>query len=182
MRALLATLVLAAVLAGGALGQGPSPPFLVIDQDRLLSTSETGREVLAAEAMEREALQREGEALDRQFEAEERDLTERRQTLDPETFRALADAFDEKVVATRRRQEQKAIAITRDGEERRRAFFEAVTPILVELLQETGAAAVVDHRSLLISKQDLNITDEVIKRLDQRRRDAPAAAPGQTEN
>ncbi len=38
--------------------------------------------------------------------------------------------------------------------------------MLLEILEETGAVAVFDQRDVLISKQDLNITDEVIKRLD----------------
>ncbi|MEM7669991.1 MAG: hypothetical protein AAF317_12760, partial [Pseudomonadota bacterium] len=69
--------------------------------------------------------------------------------------------------------------LTREAEERRRAFFANVTPILLQILRETGAAAVVDQRSILISKQDLNITEEVIKRLDQRiDEEAPDVPPG----
>ncbi|MEO0389097.1 MAG: OmpH family outer membrane protein, partial [Pseudomonadota bacterium] len=126
--------------------QSPPPPFLVIDQDRLLSESATGRAVLAEEEDARAALLQEGRSLDRAFEAEERALTDQRATMSPQAFRPLADAFDEKVVATRRAQEQKALTLTREAEERRRAFFANVTPILLQILRETGAAAVVDQR------------------------------------
>ena len=144
-----------------------------------MSESATGRAVLAEEEDARAALLQEGRSLDRAFEAEERALTDQRATMSPQAFRPLADAFDEKVVATRRAQEQKALTLTREAEERRRAFFANVTPILLQILRETGAAAVVDQRSILISKQDLNITEEVIKRLDQRiDEEAPDVPPG----
>ena len=61
----------------------------------------------------------------------------------------------------------KAAALNRRAEERRREFLGKVQPILLEILSETGADAVVDRRFVLIFKQDLNITDEVIKRLDE---------------
>lgn len=158
----------------------PPPAFLVLEQERLLTDSAYGREVLAQNREEADALRAEGQSLDRQFEAEERSLTEQRPSLTPEEFRALADAFDAKVVATRREQEEKGVALGQRAEQRRRDFFRRVAPILLEILEASGAAAVVEQRTLLIAKQDLNITDQVIKRLDELYRaeqeggDAPA--------
>lgn len=142
------------------------PPFLILEQDRLLSGSAFGQEIIALNEAEAQQLRQEGEILDRQFEAEERDLTERRATMDPEAFRELADAFDEKVVATRLAQDEKAQALAERSDQRRREFFRQVGPILLDVLEATGAAAVIEQRGVLVSKQDLNITDEVIKRLD----------------
>lgn len=142
------------------------PPFLILEQERVLAGSLYGQDLLALNDGETEALRAEGQRLDAEFEAEERALSDRRASLSPEAFRALADAFDEKVVATRASQEEKAAALAARLDRRRRNFFARVGPILLALLEETGAAAIVEQRTVLVAKQDLNITNEVIRRLD----------------
>ena len=77
-------------------------PFLIINQERLLTGSQTGQEILAEEERQRDTLRTEARALDASFEAEERQLTEQRPTLPPEEFRKLSDAFDARVVEARR--------------------------------------------------------------------------------
>ena len=66
---------------------GPAPaqvalasPFLIINQERLLTGSRMGQEILAEEERQRDALRAEARALDASFEAEERQLTEQRRT------------------------------------------------------------------------------------------------------
>ena len=146
--------------------QSQTLPFLVMEQDRLLTDSLYGQDIIARNETEAQALREESQQLDRAFEEEERQLTERRAALPPDEFREMADAFDAKVVRARREQEAKAAALSRRVETRQRDFFRRVGPVLLEILEETGAVAVFDQRDVLISKQDLNITDEVIKRLD----------------
>ncbi|MHA3978624.1 OmpH/Skp family outer membrane protein [Halovulum sp. GXIMD14794] len=167
--------------------QASPPPFLILDQDRLFANSALGKAVIATNEEETDALRREGEALDLQFEAEERELTERRKELEPVEFRRLADAFDEKVVATRREQEEKAAQLQQRIDRRRRDFFREAGPVLLGILEETGAVAIVEQRSILIGKQDLNITEEAIKRLDaafaaQQQQDLDGTAPDDTGN
>jgi len=166
----LAALVLAAPAGAQQLGypvpQARAQPFLVLEQDRLLTNSLYGQDIIARNEAEAQTLREESQQLDRAFEEEERRLTERRAELPPAEFRELADAFDQKVVRARREQEAKAAALARRVEARQRDFFRRVGPVLLEILEETGAVAVFDQRDVLISKQDLNITEEVIKRLD----------------
>ncbi len=170
-------------LSAPLLAQTLPPPFLIIEQDRLLRDSRPGQEILRREQADRDALRAEGRALDAQFEAEELELTERRDQMDAAAFRELADAFDTKVVETRRVQEEKETAISRRADARRRQFLQQVQPILLQLLDESGAASIVDRRFVLIFKQDLNITTEVIKRLDAATDPAPGGeTPGATEN
>lgn len=166
----LAALVLAVPAGAQQLGypvpQAQAQPFLVLEQDRLLTNSLYGQDIIARNEAEAQTLREESQQLDRAFEEEERRLTERRAELPPAEFRELADAFDQKVVRARREQEAKAAALARRVEARQRDFFRRVGPVLLEILEETGAVAVFDQRDVLISKQDLNITEEVIKRLD----------------
>lgn len=167
MRAQVALLAfMLAVLPIAAAAQPSDQPFLVLDQERFFTQSEFGRSLIARSEREADELRRESDALDRQFEAEERALTEQRVELAPDAFRELADAFDEKVIRARAEQEAKAQALASRSEARRREFFREAAPVLLRLLEDSRAGAIVEARSLLLSKQDLNITDEAIKRLD----------------
>ena len=117
-------------------------------------------------------------ALDASFEAEERQLTEQRPTLPAEEFRKLSDAFDARVVEARRQQDERASALAQEFDQRRRAFYARVAPILVMLMDRYQAKAIFDETSVLLADQSLNITDEVIAEIDARAAEtAPEAAP-----
>ncbi len=162
------SLLIAGLLATAtsATAQTFRPAFLILEQERVLAESLAGRDVLAQEDAERTELIAEGRALDQELEAEEQQLTDLRPRTDPASFQALADAFDAKVVRIRAEQEEKASALSQAAEQRRRDFFSQVAPILQQILTETGAGAVVEQRAVLMSNQNLNITDRVITRLD----------------
>lgn len=171
-------LALALALAAPALGQSLSlQPFLIINQERLLTGSRTGQALLEEEGKRRDALSREARALDAAFEAEERELTEKRPTLPAEEFRALSDAFDERVVKARRDQDARASQLAQEFDQSRRAFYSRVAPILVALMDRAGAKAVFDENSVLLADQSLNITDAVIAEIDSVPADGQGTEP-----
>jgi Skp family chaperone for outer membrane proteins len=154
-------------VAGPAAAQDVAvQPFLIINQERLLTGSRAGQQLLDAEERERDKLRTEARALDASFEAEERQLTEQRSTLPPVEFRGLADAFDARVVQARRDQDARASALADDFEQRRRQFYARVAPLLVSLMDRYRAKAVFDESSVLVADQSLNITDAVIAEID----------------
>jgi Skp family chaperone for outer membrane proteins len=164
-------------------GVPPGAPFLIINQDRLLTGSKAGQALLAEQERQRDALRTEARALDSSFEAEERKLTEERPTLPPEEFRRLSDAIDARVVEARRQQDERASALAQEFDQRRRAFYAQVAPILVMLMDRYGAKAIFDENSVLLADQSLNITQAVIAEIDARASTtgsegaAPAPAP-----
>lgn len=175
----LAGIVLATALstAGAAAQTVSGSPFLFINQERLLTGSRSGQALLAEEEKSRDTLRSEARALDSAFEAEERQLTDQRPTMKPEEFRKLADAFDARVVQARKDQDAKASSLGQEFDQRRRAFYARVAPLLVDLMDRAGARAVFDENSALLTDQTLNITDEVIAAIDAPGDAAPV--PGQ---
>ena len=168
-------LFLAAPAAPGAAQATPErPPFLYLSQERLLTGSVRGRALLAEEEAERERARAEARSIETAFEAEERELTALRATLDPAEFRRRADDFDARVVEARREQDARASALALEFDQRRRAFYAEVGPILVAVMERAGALAVLDETSVLLADQALNATDAVIAEMD-RALDAPAA-------
>lgn len=184
MRAVLKRLAWGAflVLPGFAAAQGTVPLFqepesgfqlglpqsgiLTIQPDRLFSDSAFGRRVGREIEAEGAVLTAENRRIEAELRAEELELTERRSEMTPEAFRALADAFDQKVQETRRRQDQKLREINQLNEQARRDFLTATLPILKQILQDTGAGAMLDHSSVFLSVGAADVTDLAISRID----------------
>jgi len=145
----------------------PSSPVLVIAQDRLFTESKVGREIVAQDTVRRDRLRAESKKIDASFEEEEKQLTEQRATLSKEEFRAFAVAFDARVVAARASQEEKSQDILREMEGMRRSFFLKAVPILQQIMSDYNAVILVDQRSVLLSDNRINITDEAIGRLNK---------------
>lgn len=148
-------------------------PFLVVNQERLLTDSQRGRALLAEQEAARDQLRAEARAIDSDFEAEERELTEARATLEPEAFRALADDFDARVVTARRDQDARSAALAQEFDAGRRRFYSAIAPILVQLMERHGALAVLDENSVLLATQELDITNAAIAEIDAMPADIP---------
>ncbi|WP_424932134.1 OmpH family outer membrane protein [Amaricoccus macauensis] len=147
-------------------------PFLFINQERILVDSEAGKALLAQEETERTRLVAEARSIDAAFEAEERELTEKRKTLPAAEFAELAEDFDARVVAARQRQDERSDALAQELERARRQFFAEVAPLLVQFMDRHGASAIFDENSVLLADQRLNITDAVIEEIDAAYSDA----------
>ena len=81
-------------------------------------------------------------------------------------FRALADAFDVKVDRIRTEQAAKAREIQEFRDAEQQKFFNRVGPILLELVQERGAAVLLDRRAVFLSAAAIDITDQAVAQID----------------
>ncbi len=176
--ALVAALLLA--LAGAAVAQpfAGDPPtrmpvggVLLVNPTAVLERSRTGQALIRANRLARERLVAEGEQISSDFEREERALAARRSVLSRDEFAEIAAEFDERVRAARAEQDRRAAQLTREEEERERAFAESLNPIYAEIMRDTGAAAILDLRDVILANTVLDITAEVIRRLDTRQLD-----------
>ena len=164
---LLAVLAVLMTLAQPALPQD-APAIVVVDQERLFQDSLLGR-TIAAELEDRSnALAAENRAIEAELIAEERDLTERRPELDAQEFRALADAFDEKVERLRAEQDAKGRDLVALRDDERQRFTRTVGPILLDFMRQSGAAVMLDRRSVVATADRVDVTDELIAMIDDR--------------
>lgn len=181
----LLALAAAAVLPALPLaGETAAPPaaaaafsVVTIDQDRLLAETRFGMALAAAFDADTLALVAENRKIDAALEAEERDLTEKRKTMAPATFRALADAFDKKANELRDAQEAKSRELTRRRDSDRAWFFQHIAPILGDYMVERGAVAILDKAAVVVSLGAIDITDGAIERIDAKLGDG-SALPG----
>ncbi|MCR9127504.1 MAG: OmpH family outer membrane protein [Rhodobacteraceae bacterium] len=141
-------------------------PILTVESERLFSDSRFGLRV-AREIQEQGArLAAENRRIEAELTEEERTLTEKRAQMQPDAFRLLADAFDEKVQTIRREQDAKARALTQRNEADRVRFLRAAVPVLEDLMREAGAAVVLERASVFLSANSTDVTDAAIARIN----------------
>ena len=154
------------VTAGAVRAQEIRSPILTIDSDRLYRGSAFGQRVLREIEAQNDALADENRVLEQQLEQEESALTAQRDSLSAAEFRALADAFDARVQSIRRDRENESREIASQLENNRDRFLTAASPVLEAIMRETGAAVVLEQRSVFISANAIDITDTAIARID----------------
>ncbi|MGB8623834.1 MAG: OmpH family outer membrane protein, partial [Paracoccaceae bacterium] len=163
----LAGLALAAPQAAQAQDQVLRSPIVTVDQERLFRESAYGKAVLGRIEEETNALAAENRKIEAQLVAEEKALTEERATMDPAAFREKAAAFDDKVVKIRKEQDDKARALGNRRDDAQKTFFTKVLPILTDIVRERGAVAVLESRAIVLSADQIDITDAAIARIDK---------------
>ena len=172
MFARLAALVIwagAAFFATASMGQQlgfAQVEILTISSDQLYEKSLFGQRIEREIQAELDALAAENRRIEADLTAEEHALTDKRANMSPTEFRELADAFDERVQNFRSQQEAKLLAVAKKREDARAALLQAARPILVSLMYESGAGAILELSSVLMSDSSINITDRAIARLD----------------
>jgi Skp family chaperone for outer membrane proteins len=141
-------------------------PILTVEAERLFVQSQFGQRIAREIEAESAVLAAENRRIEAELTAEEQDLTERRATMEPEAFRALADAFDAKVQDIRRTQDAKTRALNQRREADRVAFLQAAAPVLERLMREAGAAVILERGSVFLSLNATDITEEAVARID----------------
>lgn len=141
--------------------------ILTVSPERLFLESDFGQRIAREIEDEGAAIAAENRAIEAELTEEERELTEIRDTLAPADFRERADAFDEKVQRLRAEQDEKARALGQRGDEARRALLTAAQPVLLRLMQESGAVAILDRRAVLLSVDAVDITEKAIASVNE---------------
>ena len=141
-------------------------PILTIESDRFFAQSAFGQRVAREIEAEGAMLAAENRKIEADLTAEEKAITDQREGMDPDAFRVLADTFDEKVQTMRRTQDTKSRNLAQRNEADRMTFINAAGPILEVLMQDAGAAVVLERRSVFLSANAIDVTDEAIQRMD----------------
>ena len=144
----------------------PQSQILTVSSERLFAESAFGKRIAAEIDKESGVLSAENRRIEAELTAEEKELTEKRPTMDPAAFRTLADAFDKKVQTIRATQDAKAKALIQKGEAARTRFFEAARPVLGAVMQEAGASVILERSSVFLSANATDITEFAIERID----------------
>jgi len=148
-----------------SLGQVRSP-VLIIDIERIFSESLFGQRISTELQRQTEELAAENRQIEAALTEEERSLTLRRPDMDVAAFRAAAEEFDTRVQEIRRAQDGKERALQLVVTQGRDAFLAAATPVLAQLMAESGAAVILDRRSVFLGVDLVDVTNIAIAAID----------------
>ncbi|MDA5555464.1 OmpH family outer membrane protein [Shimia sp. MMG029] len=146
----------------------PIAAVLTVDSEVMYAQSLFGLRVSQELAAEEAVLLAENRRIQAELTEEERELTAQREGMDPKAFRAIADAFDTRVVQIRIEQEQKSRNIEVRRKRQEEEFIRAASPILTDLMREAEASVIMERRDMLLADPSIDITSVAIQRLNQR--------------
>ena len=160
------------------------PQILTLDQDRLYIASRYGQALEAKSLAETQNLAVENRKIEADLSAEEAALTTQRQLVSAAEFAILATDFDARVEKIRAAQEAKASQLANDRDAGRKQFFDAAVPLLADLMQKSGAYAILNRSSVVLSFDSIDVTDRAIAVLDAQLGDGstPPATPTPVPN
>lgn len=156
---------------------GAHAALLTVDQDLLFVRSAWGKRASATTDAELGKIAADNDRLAAQLSDEEADLTKQRATLDPAEFRRRADAFDLRATQVRRERAQLLQNLNAWAEADRAAFYRAALPIMGDMMQERGAVAVLDRRTVFVALDAIDMTDDLVTVLDQQLGDGAGVVP-----
>ena len=165
MRALWAFLLWCALAVSGV-AQEERPSVLIIDSERLYEDTLYGRRLEADLSALRAEFQAENDRIAETLRAEELRLTEQRPDMTREAFQEAADVFDAKVQEVRRARDAKNRELQAADTAARAQFESRVQGIVANVMLERGASLVMEQRNVVLSVRAVNITDDVIVRID----------------
>lgn len=149
-------------------------PILTVNEARLYSNSAWGRRVQSELEKISHQVAEENDRLYDELAGEENALTELRPTLSAAEFRKRAEAFDQRAQAMRAERLQVVRDLTERADNERRSFFDAAVPVFGQVMAERGAFVILDQRTVFVSADMIDVTDDLINRIDSEVGKGPA--------
>lgn len=163
-------LAVAAVLALGAAAPlaAQGQKIAIIDTERILTTSATGKAALENLTALREQKQQQGQALEAQLTDLQNRLQEGRLSLSDDKLAELQRQVEDKAVEMRRFQDDANRELAAKRDEVLAAVDEKVMPVINRFGQEQGYDLIFRkfESGLIYAAEAVDITDEVIAALD----------------
>lgn len=141
-------------------------PVVVFDAEQLYSESLLGQAYQAEFDARRDALNAEDRQYELDLTREEQELADLRATMSAEEFAPLAAAFDDKAERIRAEQDLKLQELTQYQEQMRRDFFNQAVRVIAEVSLARNADVVLESRTVFLSSERADITQDVIDALD----------------
>ncbi len=145
----------------------PAARIILVDFDRVSRESLVGKDIAAQMESHRVDLEKKARAIQDKLKAEEEEIAKQRNIISPE-------AFQERVRGLQQKAQQKQAELQDLQQQARRAMQQAqlevqrvLRPIVKEVMDRHGANMVLDKALVSQHAAGLDVTTEVIEKLDQ---------------
>ncbi|MFT3808791.1 MAG: OmpH family outer membrane protein [Micropepsaceae bacterium] len=149
--------------AGSAAG---APSILVVDRGAILRTSVAGKDLIRQIDEYGKAMEAKYGEEEKKLRADAQELQEQAGVLSPEARQKKERELRERGEALQKKVQEEQAAIQNGINLARTEIEKALGPILKTLFEERGATIMLDRGAIVLGSVDIDVTGEVIKRLD----------------
>ncbi len=146
-----------------------SPVIAVLDVQQVMRRAAAAKGIQTAMEARRKAFDEEIAAERQNIQAEEQKLRKQSTILSPEAINEKRRSLESKISDFRRRAEQRRGILTRAFNNANRTLRQEMARVLAELMKERKITITLARTAVLVFDQRLNVTEEVLKRLDESR-------------
>ncbi|MBL1146478.1 MAG: OmpH family outer membrane protein [Pseudomonadota bacterium] len=139
----------------------------IVDMDLLMQKSSAAKHVRSQIDKKRSTYQGELKALDQKLAATKQDLMKGDAKLTPEDLKKKQSIFYEKVVAAQKKTQTEQRAMDAAVERSLNELRKKTALIIRDVAKERKIDVVLSHQAVIIAASALDITDEVLARLDK---------------
>jgi Skp family chaperone for outer membrane proteins len=173
------TIAAAAVVAGGLGGAAIAQDVLVMNEERILRESQVGRYVAAQLETIGNEIQQELDAASSPLEAENERLSQETAALSQEAIQQRPDLIQQiqglqqqaqQFEQLRRLRAQELMATERQAMQ---PVLETLQTVLQEIVNERNASVLLDRSQVVYARENVDVSQAVIERLDQRIQTTP---------
>jgi Skp family chaperone for outer membrane proteins len=185
MRHIILTAVLLTTLSVPAFAEekkasaAPAPVVGVLDTRLVLETSTAGKGIASQLNTRREALQKEAESFEKKVRETEQALVKQRKDLKADEFEKKRKEYEQSFMKTRQDILKKGNGIEQMRRNALAKLQNEIAKVSADVAEERKILLVVDRESVVIAHESLDITQEVLTRLNKAVQSIPLSAAKQ---
>lgn len=172
---MLAVLLAAPVAAAQSL---PPATIAVVDFQQVLRESKAAVDVRAKVERQRQIYQKQITREEQDLRSADQELSQQRAILSADAFAQKRRAFEQRVADVQRRVQARKRQLQEASAKALKEVQRAVAAIIADLAKEHGFNLVIPRRQIMFADAALNISDELISRLNKRLPTVDVPLPG----
>lgn len=142
--------------------------ILIVNTEQLFAQSKVGQSIRKQAQAQAEALQAENQKKSKEMEAEAKKLGDQRALLSQSEFQKKVEALQKKDRQLQKTMQEKSQAFQLGTQQARAKVQAALRPIFVDIMKERGGTVLLDQSVVLAGGVDLDVTQEALKRLNEK--------------
>ena len=145
----------------------PNTSIAIVDLNLILSESKAAKDATKQFEIIQKNTEEEIIKSDKEMLEERNKLIEQQSVIAPEAFELKAKDYEKKLQNYQSEKQNKLRSLESVLANARNDILENVKPILEELSKELGVTVILEKNSVLLSATNMDITDDVIKKLNK---------------
>ncbi len=142
-------------------------PIAVIDLVKIVETSAAGKDLQSKFKAKKDAVQKEAVSYEKDLKDKEQTLLKDSKTMDKKAFSEKKSGFEKALMKKREELLSKNRDLEKSKNQALKSIQSKVAQICASIAEEKKIQVILDRSAVVIAQQSLDITGEVIKKLDE---------------